>query len=158
MLAEGGHDARRSNEAPTRAGYFLCRSLYRRLWDGSVINPAFVQLHYPCYWHYDILFALTVFSETGQIKDERCSDALDLLPNKRLSDGGFPAEHCYYRHTRAMVPSQRSLVDWGGVSRRRFNPWVSVRGAVVLHAAGRRLESPADIPGTSGLHRVSQRS
>lgn len=138
--------------------YFLRRRLYRRLRDASVINPAFVQLHYPCYWHYDILFALTVFSETGQIKDQRCSDALDLLTNKRLPDGGFPAEHRYYRHTRAMVPSQRSLVDWGGVSRRRLNPWVSARAAVVLHAAGRPLEPPADIPGTSGLHRVSERS
>jgi hypothetical protein len=28
-----------------------------------------------------------------------------------------------YRHTRAMVPSQRSLVNWGGVSRRHLNPW-----------------------------------
>jgi len=138
--------------------YFLRRRLYRRLRDGSVINPAFVQLHYPCYWHYDILFALTVFSETGQIKDERCSDALDLLTNKRLPDGGFPAEHRYYRHTRAMVPSQRSLVDWGGVSRRHLNPWVSARAAVVLHAAGRPLESPANTPGTSGSHRVSERS
>jgi hypothetical protein len=135
----------RSAAAAAKAGeFFLCRRLYRRLRDGSVINPAFVQLHYPCYWHYDILFALAVLSETGQIKDERCSDALDLLASKRLPDGGFPAEHRYYRHTRAMVPSQRSLVDWGGVSRRHLNPWVSARAAVVLHAASRSTETPAD--------------
>jgi hypothetical protein len=36
----------------------------------------------------------------------------------------------------AMVPSQRSLVDWGGVSRRHLNPWVFARVAV-SHAAGR---------------------
>jgi hypothetical protein len=92
------------------------------------------------------LFALTVFSETGQISDEHCREALDLLENKRLPDGGFPAEHRYYRHTSAMVPSQRSLVDWGGVSGRRLNPWVSARAAVVLHAAGRLLEPGDDIP------------
>jgi hypothetical protein len=120
--------------------FFLRRRLYRRLLDGNVIKPAFIELHYPCYWHYDILFALAVFSEMSQITDERCRNALDLLESKRLPDGGFPAEHRYYRHTSAMVPSQRSLVDWGGVSRRHLNLWVSARAAVVLHAAGRSVE------------------
>jgi hypothetical protein len=108
-----------------------------------MINPAFLQLHYPCYWHYDILFALKVFSEIGQISDKRCSEALDVLENKRLPDGGFPAEHRYYRHTSAIVPSQRSLVDWGGVSLRHLNPWVSARAAMVLYASGRPVERPA---------------
>ena len=133
-----------SAAAATEAGeFFLRRGLYRRLRDGKMINPAFVKLHYPCYWHYDILFALTVFSETGQIGDERCRETLDLLESKRLPDGGFPAEHLYYRHASARAPSQRSLVDWGGVSRRQLNPWVSARAAVVLHAAGRPVEPPA---------------
>ena len=54
------------------------------------------------------------------------------------SGWGFPAEHRYHRHTRAMVPSQRSLLDWGGVSRRHLNPCVS--RAVILHAAGRQVD------------------
>lgn len=95
---------------------------------------------------YDILFGLMVFSETGEVRDARCAEALDLLETKRLPDGGFPAEHRYYRTTRAMVPSQRSLVDWGGVSRRLLNPWVSARATAVLHAAGRSVE-----PGSSTL-------
>jgi hypothetical protein len=109
-----------------------------------VINPDFVQLHYPCYWYYDILLALMVLSETAQIRDERCRRALDPLERKRLPDGGFPAEHRYYRHTRAMVPSQGSLLDWGGVSRRHLNPWVSSRAAVVLHGAGRQVDVPVE--------------
>jgi hypothetical protein len=133
-------DARSVAAADEAGQFFLRHRLYRQLRDGNVINPAFMELHYPCYWHYDILFALTVFSETGQISDERCCEALDLLQNKRLPDGGFPAEHRYYRHTSAEVPSQRSLVDWGGVSGRRLNPWVSARAAGVLHAAGRPVD------------------
>jgi hypothetical protein len=145
-----------SAAAAAEAGeFFLHRKLYRRLRDGSVMHPAFVQLHYPCYWHYDILFGLTVLSETAQIGDPRCSEALDLLESKRLPDGGFPAEHRYYRHTRAMVPSQRSLVDWGGVSRRKLNPWVSARAAVVLHAAGRPVDPSADTAEAAGLRGVS---
>jgi hypothetical protein len=126
--------------AGAAAEFFLRHRLYRRLRDGRVIHPSFVELHYPCYWHYDILFGLTVLAESGDIGDERCSAALDLLESKRLPDGGFPAEHRYYRPTRAMVPSQRSLVDWGGVSRRRMNPWISARSAVVLYAAGRPVD------------------
>jgi hypothetical protein len=132
---------RNSDEAAGAAAeFFLRHRLYRRLRDGSVIHPSFVELHYPCYWHYDILFGLTVLAESGHIGDERCSAALDLLESKRLPDGGFPAEHRYYRPTRAMVSSQRSVVDWGGVSRRQMNPWVSARAGVVLHAAGRPVD------------------
>ena len=139
-------DPRSAAAAGEASQFFLRRRLYRRLRDGSVINPAFLQLHYPCYWHYDILFVLAVLPETRQIGDERCGQALNLLENKRLPDGGFPAEHRFYRHTRASIPSQRSLVDWGGVSHRHLNPWVSARTAVVLHAAGRPVEPPADTP------------
>lgn len=132
---------RESAEAATAAAeLFLRRRLYQRLRDGSVMHPSFVELHYPCYWHYDVLFGLLVMAESGQIDDERCGAALTLLESKRLPDGGFPAEHRYYRPTRQPVPSSRSLLDWGGVSRRRMNPWVSARAAVVLHAAGRSVD------------------
>jgi hypothetical protein len=120
---------------------FLRRRLYRRLRDGQLIHPSFAQLHYPCYWHYDILFGLVVMAEAGRISETRCAEALDLLETKRLGDGGFPAEQRYYRPTRAAAPGQRSLVDWGGVSKRRMNPWVSVRAAIVLHAAGRSVDT-----------------
>lgn len=134
-------DAGSAQAAGAAAELFLRRRLFRRLRDGSVVHPSFVQLHYPCYWHYDVLFGLTVLAESGHIGDERCDDALDLVESKRLRDGGFPAEHSYYRRPRASVPTtQRSLVDWGGVSKRRANPWVSARACTVLSAAGRPVE------------------
>ena len=54
-------DARSVAAADEAGQFFLRHRLYRRLRDGNVINPAFMELHYPCYWHHDILFALTVF-------------------------------------------------------------------------------------------------
>jgi len=126
-----------SKEAADRAGkVFLKRCLYRRQSDGSVIRPDFVRLHYPCYWHYDLLFGLKVMAEGGYLDDERCQDALDLLESKRLPDGGFPAEKKYYR-AGGKARSGRSLVDWGGTSRRRFNEWVTADALHVLRAAGR---------------------
>lgn len=128
---------RRSGEAAARAAeLFLRRRLFRRLRDGEVIAPSFVRLHYPCYWHYDVLAALTVAAESGVLHDGRCREALDLLEARWLPAGGFPAEERFYQHTGRPVPSRRSLVDWGGAGRRP-NPFVSARALAVLHAAGR---------------------
>jgi hypothetical protein len=115
---------------------FLKRRMFRRERDGRIIREEFGKLHYPCYWHYDILFGLKVMAEAEAIGDERCSDALDVLESKRLSDGGFPAEGKYYR-VGDRRQSGRSLVDWGGTSKRRANEFVSAEALSVLNAAGR---------------------
>lgn len=142
------HGRMRSNSASADAAaaaaeLFLRRRLYRRLRDGRVMHPTFIQLHYPCYWHYDVLFGLAVLAETGHIQDPRCGSALDLLESKRLPDGGFPAEQRFYRPATASARSQVSLVRWGGVSKAHANVWVSARAATVLHRSGRPVERAA---------------
>ena len=133
-------EARRSVERT--AELFLKRELFKKLRDGSVMSPDFVELSFPSYWHYDFLSALKVMAETGFIRDGRCRSALDLLESKRLPDGGFSAERKYYQTTRPNIPgysnrSGYSPVDWGGVSRRRMNEFVTVDALTVLKAAGR---------------------
>jgi len=119
------------------AEVFLSRRLYKRRASGAVIRQDFTALHYPCYWQYDILSGLSVMVEAGYIHDERCADALDLLESKRLPDGGFPAEARHYRVVDTPESAGASLVDWGGVSRRRMNEFVTVEAYTVLRAAGR---------------------
>lgn len=125
-----------------RAGdIFLKRRLYKRQRDGEIINKDFVTLHYPCYWHYDILFGLKVMAEAGFIKDERCNDALDLLESKRISEGGFPAEKKYYQTIDKSKPGRRksgsSLVDWGITGKTKSNEFVTADALYVLKASGR---------------------
>jgi hypothetical protein len=128
-------------EAARRAAeVFLKRQLFKRVQDEQVMDANFVLLHYPCYWHYDILFGLKVMEEAGFIQDPRCAAALDLLESKRLPDGGFPAERKYYTLT-GKGTSVRSLVDWGGASKRTANVFVTVDALRVLRAAG-RVKSP----------------
>jgi hypothetical protein len=129
-------DGRAYLAAREAAEVFLKRRLYLRRRDGAVISDDFLKLHYPCYWHYDILFALKVMAEAGLIGDPRCEDALDVLEGKRLPGGGFPAEGRYYT-TREAARSGRSLVDWGGVNRRKMNEFVTVGALSVLRKAGR---------------------
>jgi hypothetical protein len=129
--------SRHSGEAAERAAeIFLKRHLFRRQVDGAVIHQEFTRLHYPCYWHYDILFGLKVMAEAGFIQDDRCREALDLLESKRLPDGGFPAEKAYYRVTNKEV-SGRSLVSWGGTSQKKMNEFITADALYVLKAAGR---------------------
>jgi len=126
-----------SRDAADRAAeLFLVRSLFRRRRDGAVMRPGFIRLHYPAYWHYDILAGLKVMAEAGHIHDERCREALDLLEAKRLPDGGFPAEAKYYRVADGKV-SGRSLVDWGPTGAQVSNPFVTRDALAVLRAAGR---------------------
>jgi hypothetical protein len=100
------------------------------------MDKHFVLLHYPAYWHYDILFGLKVMAETGFISDRRCSDALDLLESKRLPDGGFPAEESFSHLTRPQL-SGYSPVHWGGTSTKKMNLYVTADALYVLRMAGR---------------------
>lgn len=128
-------DSRLAGIIPAIAEVFLKRRLYKRVKTGNIMDKNFIQLHYPCYWHYDILFGLKVMAEAGLINDPRCSDALHLLQSKRLPDGGFPLECSYYQTTRPKAISY-STVNWGGVNKRYANPWVTLDAYSVMTAAG----------------------
>ena len=127
----------RSKEAAKRAAeIFLKRRMYKRQSNGKVINSAFLKLHYPAYWHYDILMGLKVMAEAGFVKDKRCKDALDLLESKQLKDGGFPLEARYYRVGQSNS-SSTSRLNWGVASSKHMNEFVTVDALYVLKAAGR---------------------
>ena len=128
--------------APARAAkrateVFLHRKLFRRASNGAVIAAAFVELHYPLYWHYDVLAGLKAMADLGRIRDARCADALDLLESKRLADGGWPAEKRYHKGASRTLKAYADYVDWGGTSAKRMNPWITVDALAVLRQAGR---------------------
>jgi hypothetical protein len=129
-------DAQARAAADQAAEIFLSRRLYKRIATGAVIKEEFTFLHYPLYWHYDILLSLKVLAEMGKLEEPRCSDAIALLESKRLRDGGFPAERRYYKAS-TDVKLGNDWVDWGGTSKTRPNPWVTVDALAVLRKAGR---------------------
>ena len=125
LAAHGGVDA--SNAARRAAEIFLQRRLFKRRRDGQVIHRDVTRLHYPRYWHYDILGGLRGIADVGLIHDDRCTDALDLLESKRLPDGGWPAEARFYRVS-SEIALHNDYVDWGGTSTKRRNDWVTADG------------------------------
>jgi hypothetical protein len=129
---------RKAKAAAARAAeVFLSRRLFRRLRDGRIIKSSFLKLHYPCYWHYDVLFGLKVLAEAGFIKDPRCKEALDLLESKRLPDGGYPAEGKVYTVSSGRPSTGRSLVAWGPSRSNKANEFVTADALYVLKSAGR---------------------
>jgi hypothetical protein len=120
------------------AEVFLTRRLFKRRSDGRTMAPDFVALHYPHYWHYDVLGGLVAMAEVGKIRDPRCGEALDLLETKRTTDGGWPAEKRYYAvNTGSAMRPNTDSVSWGSTGKSRMNEWVTVEALTVLRAAGR---------------------
>jgi hypothetical protein len=114
---------------------FLKRHMFLGERNGKVIRDDFVHLHYPAYWHYDILFGLKVMKEAGFIGDTRCKKAIEVLKLKKLPDGTFPAERKFYQvipREEKVRKSGSSLVDWGGTSKKIGNPWVTRDAKFVL--------------------------
>jgi hypothetical protein len=129
MAAEAAGAARRAAEV------LLMRRLAFRASTGELMNREFVKLHYPLYWHYDVLGGLKGMADIGLLGDPRCADALDLLESLRVADG-WPATARYYKVSRE-VALHHDCVDWGGTSTRRANPWVTADALAVLRTAGR---------------------
>jgi hypothetical protein len=118
------------------AEVFLKRQLFKRLQDDRIVRNSFVKLHYPCFWHYDILFGLRVMNEGGYLGDPRCTAALDRLESKLLAGGGFLAEEKYY-HVSEEVRTGTTSIEWGPVSTRNMNEFVTVDALTILKKAKR---------------------
>lgn len=111
---------------------FLKRKLFKRASSNKIIRPEFIKLHYPLYWHYDILGALTIFAEMGITEDKRLNDALTLLEKKELPTGGWAAEGRYYKKISSDFSLNADYIEWGGVSTKQMNEWITVDVLFVL--------------------------
>jgi hypothetical protein len=75
--------------------YLLERRLSRRLSTGEVIDPDFAQFSFPTQWHYDVLWALDYFRATGDDRDPRLAEAIELVRSKRQPDGTWLLENTH---------------------------------------------------------------
>ena len=116
---------------------FLERALIYRKSTGELIEAEFGLLHYPAYWHYDLLQALWLLMEAGRLSDPRCARALDLLESKRLPGGGYPADGRRYYQSGKTTVSGYSPANWGPAGKTKMNEQVTVRVLIILRAAGR---------------------
>jgi hypothetical protein len=92
--ATGGSDAvreaRRSGEE-----YLLVRGLLRRLGTGEIVNPDYLDVAFPYYWHYDVLRALDYFQARGAEPDPRMAEAVAVVRAKQQPDGRWPLDRIH---------------------------------------------------------------
>jgi hypothetical protein len=136
---------RKSQRAADKAAEFFlkhrlfrsCRSNEERppeTFHGSMyraVHP-WTELHYPPYWHYDILQALIILLRAGKLGDPRTREAKDLILAKKGSDGQWRPDRYYWTMPRKPTKSKLSnieVVDWG---RRRPNTMITLNALRVL--------------------------
>jgi hypothetical protein len=123
-----------SLEAAHRTAEFLLRHrLFRSEKTGKVIRSDWLKLHYPLYWHYDILQSLRILSLIGKTSDPRAQEALDILESKRDRDGLWRVGGRHWAHPGRKV-SNVEAVDWG---RKGPNEMITLNALRVLRSADR---------------------
>jgi hypothetical protein len=115
------------------ADLFLRHRLFRSCRTDAVIDPRWIRLHYPVYWHYDILQALRVLDRAGKLGDPRAGEALDLVESKRAADGTWHVEGRFWR-AGPVNAANTEVVDWGG---RGPNEMITLNALRVLLGSGR---------------------
>lgn len=99
---------------------------------GEPAHPEMMKLHFPAYWHYDLLAGLRTLAATGSAGDARVADALDLLEAKRRPDGTWGVEGQWWKRP-GSKGSNVEVVDWGDAA----TDVLTEQAEGVLRAAGR---------------------
>ena len=115
------------------AELFLKHRLFRSCHGEKVIDPRWIRLHYPVYWHYDTLQALRVLERAGKLADPRTREALDLIESKRAKDGTWHSEGRFW-HGGPLSAANTEVVDWGEAGP---NEMITLNALRVLVGSGR---------------------
>lgn len=140
-----------AHQAALRAAdFFMRHRLFRSERTGEPIHPEMLLLHYPPYWHYDILQALLVLSRMGLVADARNNEALEILLSKAQPDGTWRASRHYW-HPAGRADYQEAAA-W---DRRGPNRMITLNALRVLKTAGRVTINPIGEYGDGPLSRLN---
>lgn len=128
-----GLAAYRADEAVARGTEFLLR--HRVVYShrtGEPAHPVLMKLHYPAYWHYDVLAGLRTLAASVGLDDPRTRDALALIESKRRPDGTWRTEGKWWKRP-GSKGSNVEAVEWGDAA----NEILTEQIEGVLQTAGR---------------------
>jgi hypothetical protein len=111
--------------ADRTADLLLHHQLFRSQRTGEPIHPSWTKLHYPPYWHYDVLQGLRLLHALDRLDDPRAGEALELLRRARRRDGTFAG-------TQWASQQQPAVLD-----RDTYRRLLTRRAQEILRASGR---------------------
>ena len=101
--------------------FMLQHSLFRSHRTGEIITEKFLYFSYPYRWYYDVLRGLDYFQRARAIRDQRLSEATEILNAKQRKDGAWAVQN--YHPGQAFFELEKT----GGPSR-----WNTLRALRVL--------------------------
>ena len=108
--------------------YLLERHLLRRKTTGEIVDPDWMRLSYPTWWHYDVLRGLEYLRKAGVKPDERVAEAIELVESKRNSEDRWLLEN---QHPGTMPietdESEGRPSRWNTLRALRVLDWYSAR-------------------------------
>jgi hypothetical protein len=122
-----------AREAADRAAeFFLTHRVYRSHRSDRLLFAGVTTIHWPPYWHYDLLQGLLILSRMGRATDPRAAEAVSALEGLRRPDDSWRAERHYWRAP-GRTANPNEAVDWG----EHAHEMATLNALRVLKAAGR---------------------
>ena len=116
--------AQAAREAQARGREFLLvHRLFKSHRTGAVVKPAMTQLSFPTQWHFDILRGLDYFRACNATRDDRLSDALQLLEKKRTAEGMWLLENVYSGKSYFTMETKGRASRWNTLRALRVLRW-----------------------------------
>ena len=108
------HLTKKMNDAIEKGAEFL---LVHRLFkadhhDYKVINQSWLKFGFPWFWRYNVLRGLDVLTKLGYVTDERLSDAVQVLLQKRREDGTWILESAPIGRMQANIEAKGKPSKW----------------------------------------------
>jgi hypothetical protein len=108
--------------------YLLERRLLRKLSTGEIIDPTWTQFSFPNGYYYDILRALEYLQRAGVPWEERMTEAIDVVIQKRGPDGRWYLENPHPEQLDlGMDEAEGKPSRWNTLRALRVLDWYSVR-------------------------------
>jgi hypothetical protein len=99
-------------KAAQRSGELLLEHrLFRSSRTGQVIDPEWMHIHWPHYWHYDFFQGLRAIAMLGRLEDPRAAEAVDRLRFLRRPDRTWRASGRRYWRMQGRFGVE--VVNWG---------------------------------------------
>jgi hypothetical protein len=103
--------------------FFLRHRLFRSHRTGEVINPSWMRFAFPPRWHYDILRALDYFQACGADRDERLTEAMEIIRSKRGPDNRWILQNKYRGRTFFELEKVGAPSRWNTLRALRVLKW-----------------------------------
>lgn len=118
-----GYEGDTSDAIGSGIEFLLTHRLHRSHTTGDPISGEWLVPHFPPRWHYDTLRGLEFLASRGAARDDRATEAVELLAARRRPDGRWPKGSQYSGRTFFAMEPGRVAGRWNTLRAVRVLRW-----------------------------------